>query len=336
MNAMLLENPGPIETAPLRHVELDTPKPQANELLVKVHVCGVCRTDLHEVEGELPMKRSTVIPGHQIVGTVADLGAAAGRFKIGDRVGVAWLHETCGSCHFCSTDRENLCGQARFTGWNANGGYAEYATVPEAFAYAVPDGFPDEQVAPLLCGGIIGYRALRLSGIQPGQRLGLYGFGASAHIAIQVATHWGCEVYVFTRSEANRELARSLGAVWAGGADDDPGAKMHASVIFAPAGPLVPAALEVLERGGTLALAGIYMSDIPPMDYTRHLYDERCVRSVANSTRRDGEELLALAAEIPIRTSTTVFPLERANEALLALKTGGISGAAVLAVGRCE
>jgi propanol-preferring alcohol dehydrogenase len=330
MKAMVLKHPKMADQAPLVLSEMPDPVPAADEVVVRVHMCGVCRTDLHEVEGELPMLQETVIPGHQVVGTVVERGAAVTRFEVGDRIGMAWLYDTCGDCDFCSTDRENLCVAARFTGWSVNGGYAERAKIREDFAYSLPEGFPDQQAAPLLCGGIIGYRALRLSEIRPGQRLGLYGFGASAHIAIQVARHWGCEVYVFTRSEGNRELARKLGAVWAGGADEACPAKMHSSVIFAPAGPLIPAALEVLEKGGTLSLAGIYMTPVPSMDYGRHLYDERCVRSVANATRRDGQELLDLAAKIPINTSTTPFPLERANDALLALKTGGITGAAVL------
>jgi len=321
-----------VERQPLAFQQIPDPAPGAGEILVKVNVCGLCRTDLHEVEGELPMLQHPVIPGHQIVGTVAVLGPDTSRLSVGDRVGVAWLHDACGSCAFCAagTNRENLCAGARFTGWSVNGGYAEYATVPEAFAYRLPDGFSDEQIAPLLCAGIIGYRALRVSGVERGQRLGLYGFGASAHIAIQIARHWGCEVFVFTRSEANRQLARQLGAAWVGGSSDMPPAKLHASVIFAPAGQLIPDALGLLERGGTVALAGIYMSTVPSMDYRRHLYDEKTLRSVANATRQDGRELLELAAEIPISTCTQTFPLEQANEALLALKTGGISGAGVL------
>ena len=237
MKAMLLRVPKPIGDTPLTLSEVAAPKPGPNDILVRVNMCGVCHTDLHQVEGELAMLQTPVIPGHQIVGTVGACGASAKRFDIGSRVGIAWLHDTCGSCDFCTTGRENLCEAARFTGWSVDGGYSEYTTIPEDFAYPVPDGFPDDQAAPLLCGGIIGYRSLRISGIQPGQRLGLYGFGASAHIAIQVARYWGCEVYVFTRSQANRELARELGAVWTGGAEDASPAKMHASIIFAPAGP---------------------------------------------------------------------------------------------------
>ena len=332
MRAMLLTAPAPIDQRPLVVGEVADPTPGPGEILVRVKMCGVCRTDLHEVEGELPMRRSPVIPGHQVVGTVADVGQGAKRFEVGSRVGIAWLHDTCGACEFCARETENLCNAANFTGWTVNGGYAEYTTVPESFAYGIPDGFVDEQAAPLLCAGIIGYRALRISGIRPGQRLGLYGFGASAHIAIQVARHWGCEVYVFTRTETNRRLAGKLGAAWVGGSGDKPPEKVHGSIIFAPAGPLVRDALEVLEKGGTVALAGIYMSSVPPLDYLKHLYDEKVVRSVANATRRDGQELLDLAAKIPIRTATRVFPLKEANEALAALKTSEITGAGVLRV----
>jgi len=332
MKAMLLKSPKPVDEHPLALEEVADPKPGPHEILLRVDVCGVCRTDLHQVEGELPMSRSPVIPGHQIVGTVSAKGSAATRFSVGERVGAAWLHETCGQCDFCSTERENLCRAARFTGWSVDGGYAEYAAVPEDFAYRIPDGFSAEQAAPLLCAGMIGYRALRISGIQSGRRLGLYGFGAAAHIAIQVARHWECEVYVFTRSESNQELGWKLGATWVGTAAQEPPEKMHASIIFAPAGPLVLAALEALEKGGTLALAGIHMSPIPPLNYRTHLYDEKCLRSVANATRKDGRELLDLAARIPIQTSVTSFPLEKANEALSALKTGQFKGAAVLNV----
>jgi len=276
------------------------------------------------------MHKRPAIPGHQIVGTVEKCGPGAGRFKIGDRVGIAWLHHACGACSFCSNDLENLCDKATFSGWDENGGYAECAVAYERFAYPIPEAFSDAQAAPLLCAGIIGYRCLRLSGIRPGQRLGLYGFGAAAHIAIQIADHWGCESYVFTRGESHRKLARKLGAAWVGGAADDPPERVHASIIFAPAGPLVLDAMRVLERGGTCALGGIYMTPIPSMDYTEHLYDERVIRSVTNATRRDGEELLKLAAEIPIETKTQAFNLDQANQALTALKTGKIDGAGVL------
>ncbi len=330
MKAMLLNRPAPVDQHPLGLTDVPRPQPGPDEILVRVAYCGVCRTDLHQVEGELPMQKASVIPGHQVVGVVAGAGKEVKRFREGDRVGVAWLHETCGRCGFCAEQRENLCDAAQFTGWSVNGGYAEYLTVPAAYAYAIPEGFPDQQAAPLLCAGVIGYRSLRLSGIKPGQRLGLYGFGASAHIVIQVARYWNCEVYVFTRSEANRKLAGRLGAAWCGSSKDAPPAKLHGAIIFAPAGSVVLDALEVLEKGGTLALAGIHMSEIPAMDYAKHLYHEKVLRSAANATRRDGEELLKLAAEIPIETSVTIYPLEQANTALLAVKTGGISGAAVL------
>jgi len=332
MKAILLHTPMPIEQRPLVCADVPDPVPGQGEIMVRVAVCGVCHTDLHEVEGELPVRCSPVIPGHQVVGAVSGLGPGATGFQVGDRVGVAWLHDACGTCEFCARGSENLCNNARFTGWSVNGGYAESVTVPGAFAYRIPEGFPDVQAAPLLCAGIVGYRALRISGIQPGQRLGLYGFGASAHIAIQVARYWECAVYVVTRSATNRDLARKLGAVWAGGAGERPPEKMHATVIFAPAGPLVPEALEHLEKGGRLALAGIYMTAVPPLDYTVHLYHEKTVQSVANATRRDGRELLELAGRIPIRTTTQAFPLERAGDALLALKTGKVKGAAVLLV----
>jgi propanol-preferring alcohol dehydrogenase len=332
MKAMLLHAPRPIADRPLVRAELPVPVPGPGDLLVRVEWCGVCHTDLHEAEGDIALPDRPRVPGHQIVGTVADRAPGVTRFAVGERIGIAWLHRTCGTCEFCGAGSENLCRAARFTGLDVHGGYAEFATVPEAFAYRIPAEFPDEQAAPLLCGGIIGYRALRLSGIRPGQRLGLYGFGASAHIAIQIARHWDCEVFVFTRSEEHRALARDLGAAWTGDARDDPPALVHASVVFAPAGRLVLEALRVLERGGTVALAGIHMSVIPPIKYDRLLYHERGIRSVANATRRDGEELLALAARIPVRTTTCRFDLADANDALLALKSGQINGAAVLQV----
>lgn len=334
MKAMLLHGPKPVDQRPLTLVDVPDPAPGAGEVRLRVEVCGVCRTDLHQVEGDLDMILSPVIPGHQVIGVVEALGEGAGRFQVGQRIGVAWLHDTCGCCEFCASQRENLCRKARFTGWSVNGGYAERVVVPEAYAYAVPDGFDSEQAAPLMCAGIIGYRALRLSGVTSGQRLALYGFGGSAHITIQVARHLGCEVFVVTRNRSNRELAAQLGAAWAGDSAAKLPAKMHGAIIFAPAGQLVPAALAGLEKGGTVALAGIHMSPIPGMDYRQHLYDEKCLRSVANSTRRDGEELLSHAVNIPVRTSVRAFSLVEANDALLALKTGAVSGAAVLDVAR--
>lgn len=306
--------------------------PGPKEVRLKILACGICHTDLHITEGELPSKNLPVIPGHQIVGIVEEVGRKVARFKVGDKVGVAWLNSTCGKCEFCLKGKENLCEKARFTGYDVDGGYAEYTVVSQDFAYPIPKGFSDIEVAPLLCAGVIGFRALRLSEIEKGGRLGLFGFGASAHIVIQIAKYWGCEVFVFTRSEEHRKLARELGAVWAGGAGETPPAKMQSAIIFAPAGRLVLDALRVLEKGGTLALAGIYMTPIPEMEYEEYLYYEKTVRSVANSTRKDAEDLLKLAAEIPIRAEVQEFPLEEANRALLLLKQGKIQGAGVLRV----
>jgi propanol-preferring alcohol dehydrogenase len=329
---MILKRFASVESVPLKAVELPLPEPGEGEVRVRVNVCGLCHTDLHTVEGELPEVGLPRIPGHQVVGVVEKRGKGAVRFKEGDRVGAAWLYSSCGVCAFCKRGDENLCPQARFTGYHAHGGYAQFMTAREEFIYALPPEFTDAEAAPLLCAGIIGYRALRLSGVREGQRLGLFGFGASAHVAIQVARHKGCEVFVFSRSAAHRKLARELGAAWTGTVHDKPPARLDGSVIFAPAGELVPEALRLTERGGTVALAGIYMTPIPSMDYLQHLYQERALRSVANATRRDGEELLAVAAAIPVKTRTTSFPLEMANEALLLLKQGQVNGAAVLAV----
>jgi propanol-preferring alcohol dehydrogenase len=273
-----------------------------------------------------------VVPGHQIIGTVATCGRDAKRFREGDRVGMAWLFRACGVCTFCLAGKENLCERAQFTGFDADGGFAEYTKIHEDFAYPIPQVFTDTEAAPLLCAGIIGYRALRLSEVRKGQRLGLYGFGAAAHIAVQVAVHRGCEVFVFTRGASHRALALRLGAAWAGSLDDPPPAKLEGAIIFAPAGEVVPVALSHLDRGGTLALGGIYMTTIPALDYGRHLYDERTVRSVTASTRQDGIELLTVAAEIPIRTETQSFPLEEANHALQLLKQGRINGAGILVI----
>ena len=332
MKAMILNKFALIDQNPLELVDLPTPEAGPEDILIRVKVCGVCHTDLHTVEGELPQVKLPIIPGHEVVGIVEKRGNNTSRFKEGDRVGVAWLHSACGRCRFCQRENENLCENARFTGYHVNGGYAEYMVIPEKFAYSIPEVFSDEEAAPLLCAGIIGYRALRLSEVKPGQRLGLYGFGASAHVAIQVAIHWGCEVYVFTRSEEHRKLAQKLGAVWTGTSKHDPPTKMDSSIIFAPAGELVLDALRVLDKGGTVALAGIYMTPIPEMDYVKYLYHERTLRSVANATRQDGEESLQIAAEIPIRTTTQLFPLEEANKVLQLLKAGKINGAAILKV----
>ena len=330
MKAMLLREPKPAEQRPLELADLPLPEPQPGQIRIAVRACGVCRTDLHTVEGDLPLPKLPLVPGHQVVGVVDARGPRADRFAEGQRVGVPWLYHTCGDCEFCHAGLENLCRSATFTGLHADGGYAEAMVVPQDFAYPIPDGFSDVAAAPLLCAGIIGYRALRLSEVQPGQRLGLYGFGGSAHVTIQVARHWGCQVYVFTRSEGHRRLARELGAVWVGGAEETPPARMHGSIIFAPAGGLVPEALRVLERGGTLALAGVTMTPIPSLDYDQLLYWERTVRSVANFTRQDAEELLQVAAEIPIHSTVQTFALEAANDALLALKRSQIDGMGVL------
>lgn len=308
------------------------PQPGPGEVLVRVKVCGVCRTDLHVVEGELPDITLPLIPGHQAVGVVSELGPGVTEVRPGDRAGIAWLQGTCGRCEYCADGRENLCLQARFTGYQVDGGYADYAVVPAPFAYPIPDVFSDEEAAPLLCAGIIGYRALRLSNIRPGQRLGLYGFGASAHIAIQIARHWGCEVYVSSLKKEHQELARALGARWVGGATDRPPDPLHGAILFAPAGELVAPALRALARGGTLALAGIHMSPIPTLNYDEELFGERILRSVTANTRQDGLDLLREAAAIPIKPRTVRFPLTEANQALQALKAGSFPGAAVLSM----
>ena len=330
MKAMVLNQANDVSTSPLRLHDRSIPVPNAGQILVKIHVCGVCRTDLHVVEGELPDLALPLIPGHQAVGTVVQVGAKVLEIKEGDRVGIAWLQDTCGRCEFCTSGRENLCLQASFTGYQVDGGYAEYAVVPAQFAYPIPSVFSDEEAAPLLCAGIIGYRALRLSGIKPGQRLGLYGFGASAHIAIQIARHWGCRVYVSSLKPEHQALARQLGAAWVGGAMEMPPDKLHGSIIFAPAGELVPQALRALDRGGTVALAGIHMSPIPSLDYDRDVFGERVIRSVTANTRQDGIDLLREAAAFPIKPHTVRFPLEQANRALQELKAGTFQGAAVL------
>jgi propanol-preferring alcohol dehydrogenase len=330
VKVMRLEKPGPVRLEPLRLAEVNVPEPAPGQILLRVHACGVCHTDLHTVEGELPDLALPIVPGHEVVATVEARAGTKTDVKVGDRVGVAWLHRTCGACEYCRRGQENLCLDARFTGYHVNGGYAEYLTADPAFVYPLPRGLSDPSLAPLLCAGIIGYRALRLCEIKPGGRLGLYGFGASAHIAIQIAVHWNCRVHVFSRSEAHRQLARRLGAVWAGQLSDTVPEPLDAGVIFAPAGFIVPQALAHLDRGATLALAGIYMSEIPPLDYEKHLYYERTIRSVTASTRQDGHELIRLAAEIPIQTTVQTYRLEDANRALHDLKTGRVNGAAVL------
>jgi propanol-preferring alcohol dehydrogenase len=350
---MLLRQPKPIDERPLELVEVERPHPGRGEILIKVSACGVCHTDLHITEGELPPHKSPVVPGHQIVGRVAELGEGVTEHALGDRVGVPWLHWTDGTCRYCRRGDENLCDAAKFTGWDVDGGYAELVVAPAAFSYALHEGLSDLAAAPLLCAGIIGYRSLWLSGLVPwghgrgaaggpagagaaaGRRLGLYGFGAAAHICLQIARFWGAEVYAFTREEKHRRLARELGAAWAGAADEapggDPAIKLDAAIIFAPVGELVIDALKVLDKGGTVAMGGIYSSPVPPIEYPL-LYRERVIRSVTNSTRHDAAELLRLAAAIPITTEIQIFPLEQANDALIALKHDGIRGAAVLQV----
>jgi propanol-preferring alcohol dehydrogenase len=321
-----------METNPLEYGEVAAPKPKSGEVLVRVRACGVCRTDLHVIEGQLPPRKSPVIPGHQVVGIVERQGESTRRFGIGDRVGIAWLHRADGTCEYCKANAENLCDNPTFTGYSVDGGYAEYIVAPEDFIYPIPTGFPDEQAAPLLCAGIIGFRSLRLSGIKAGGRLGFYGFGAAAHVAIQVARHWNVEVFASTRDVRHQKLALELGAAWAGGTYDEPPKKLDAAIVFAPAGEIVPAALKALKKGGALILGGIHMSPIPSFSYDL-LYQERVIRSVANNTRQDGEDFLRVAAEIPIRTHVQIFALADANRALNALKNDAIPGAAVLRIG---
>lgn len=331
MRAMVLERQAEPEREPLALREVAAPAPAAGEIRVRVSVCAVCHTDLHIVEGDLPLHKQPVIPGHQIVGVVEALGPGAKAFQEGDRVGIPWLHWTCGECGYCRRDHENLCERARFTGWDVDGGYAEYVVVPGEYAYALPKSFTDENAAPLLCAGIIGYRSYRLSDAKRGERVGLYGFGASAHIVLQFARHLSNECYVFTRTPAHAELARKLGAVWVGRAEETPPAKLDCAIVFAPVGHIVPLALRAVRKGGTIACAGITMSPIPQLDYA-DLYHERTLRSVANSTRRDAREFLELAAEVPVRTEIELFPLEQANQAVAAMKHSRVQGAAVLRV----
>jgi propanol-preferring alcohol dehydrogenase len=342
MRAMRLERPRPAGERPLTLTEIPRPEPGPGEVLIKVRACGVCHTDLHIVEGELAPHRSPVVPGHEIVGEVVGIGEGGAPIALGTRVGVPWLWRACGTCRFCLRGDENLCENALFTGYDVDGGFAEYTVAPADFVYPLPE-MDDPAVAPLLCAGIIGYRCLRLTGVVGAEaaggavrRLGLYGFGAAAHITVQVATHAGWEVFVFTRGAEHRALARELGAVWAGETADAPGGdadlKLDAAIVFAPAGELALAALKALDRGGTVALGGIHSSPIPSIDYPL-IYHERVLRSVANSTREDARDLLAVAAEIPIVTEVRVFELEQANDALLELKERRIRGAAVLRIG---
>jgi propanol-preferring alcohol dehydrogenase len=325
MRAMVLE----AQRTPLVERELPTPVPASGQVLLRVHACAVCRTDLHVVDGDLTRPKLPLVPGHEIVGTVEAVGTGVARFQTGDRVGVPWLGWTCGDCRYCRSGRENLCDFARFTGYDIDGGYAENTVADERFCFPIPDGYPDVQAAPLLCAGLIGYRSLTMAGDAP--RLGFYGFGAAAHILIQVARYRGQQVYAYTRpgDETGQQFARDLGAVWAGGSDERPPEELDAAIIFAPAGALVPVALRAVAKGGVVVCAGIHMSDIPSFPY-EILWGERSLRSVANLTREDGEEFLRIAPEVPVRTEVELFPLERANEALDALRSGKVRGAAVL------
>ncbi len=330
MKAQFLRKPAPVEQQPLALVDVPCPEAPPGGLLVRVNCCGVCHTDLHLVEGELPHPRLPVIPGHEIVGEVAAVNGDT-RFRVGDRVGIPWLHEADGTCAYCQRDHENLCPNAKFTGYTVDGGYAEYTTVPADYAVPIPDRFSDAEAAPLLCAGIVGYRSIRLSDLQHGERLGIYGFGASGHIVIQVARHWDCDVFVFTRSAEHQQHARDLGAAWAGDAKDDPPALLDRAIIFAPAGWIVPLALKHVRPAGTLCINAIHMSPIPEMPYAR-LWEERTIRTVANATRQDAEEFMPLAAEIPIRSTIQTFDLDAANDVLARVKTSAINGAAVLRI----
>ncbi|MCS0605544.1 zinc-binding alcohol dehydrogenase family protein [Streptomyces sp. LP11] len=330
MRAWSVVRPGPVEGDPLRLVERPVPVPGPDELLVRVRACGVCRTDLHVTEGDLPVRRAGVTPGHEVAGEVAAAGPGADGFSVGDRVGVAWLRRTDGVCAYCARGAENLCPRSRYTGWDADGGYAEYTTVPAGYAYRLPDAVPDVAAAPLLCAGIIGFRALRRTGLPAGGRLGLYGFGGSAHLCAQVALAEGATVHVVTREPAARELARRLGAASAVDLREPPPEPLDAAILFAPAGDLVPVALRALDRGGVLALAGIHRSDVPPLRYETDLFYEKELRSVTANTRADGREFLTLAARYGVRATTHPYPLTEAPRALRDLKAGRFDGAAVL------
>ncbi|MFE2301976.1 zinc-binding alcohol dehydrogenase family protein [Streptomyces sp. NPDC059445] len=330
MRAWEVVRPGPVEGEPLRLAERPVPVPGPDELLVHVRACGVCRTDLHVTEGDLPVHRPGVTPGHEVVGVVAATGGAVSGFAPGDRVGVAWLRRTDGTCGYCLRGSENLCPASEYTGWDADGGYAEYTTVPAAFAYRLPDGVDDVALAPLLCAGIIGYRALRRAALPPGGRLGLYGFGGSAHLCAQLALAEGATVHVLTRDPAARRLALDLGAASAGGAYDEPPEPLDGAILFAPVGELVPVALRALDRGGVLSVAGIHLSDIPPLRYESDLFQEKELRSVTANTREDGRDFLALAARHGIRATTHAYPLAEAPRALRDLKAGRFDGTAVL------
>ncbi len=330
MKAWILEKPAPIRSRPLRLVERPCPEPAPGEIRVRVRACAICRTDLHVIEGELEARKSPIVPGHQAVGTVEERAPRATRFALGQRVGIAWLRKTCGTCRFCTSGRENLCAASEYTGWTHDGGYAECAVVDERFAYPIADTLSDVEAAPLLCAGIIGYRALMRASLPRGGRLGLFGFGSSAHIVIQLARARGASVYVGTRGESHRAFARAMGAAWTGDTTDEPPVKLDSAINFTPSGKVVPAALAALDKGGVLACAGIHMSDVPALEYQRHLFHEKELRSVEANTREDGNGLLREAAAIPIRPHVTRFPFEEANDALIRLADDRIDGTGVL------
>jgi propanol-preferring alcohol dehydrogenase len=329
MDVWAVDRPGPIDHRPLQRVRRTVPEPGPGEVLIKVEACGICRTDLHLCEGDLEPRRPGVVPGHQVVGPVVDRGAGADRFANGDRVGIAWLRGTCGSCEFCRAGSENLCPRSSYTGWDADGGFAEYAVVPQDYAYALPADRPAEALAPLLCAGIIGYRSLLRAKLPPGGRLGIYGFGSSAHLTAQLAAAQGAELFVMTRGEQNRDLARSLGAAFVGETADRPPVRLDSAIVFAPAGDVVPYALEALKPGGTVAIAGIHLSDVPSLNYERHLFHERDLRSVTSNTRRDGEELFRLVSRLPVSAHTTVVPFAAVDQALSDVAHGRAAGSLV-------
>ena len=330
MKAWVVRRPGPISSGPLAQVELDVPEPGPHQVRLQVRCCGVCRTDLHLAEGDLPPHRRDVVPGHEVIGVVDATGPGASRFADGDRVGVAWLGGTDGTCRFCRSGRENLCETPTFTGWDVDGGYAQWCLVDERYAYAIPDGIDDEAAAPLLCAGIIGYRALKRTELPPAGRLGIFGFGGSAHLTAQVALAQGHRVHVLTRGEANRILAEELGCHSVGDAFEPPPEPLDGAILFAPAGELVPVALRALDRGGVLATAGIWLSDVPPLNYEHELFYEKELRSVTANTRLDGEEFLTLAARLGVRATTHAYPMAEADRALADLAAGAFNGAAVL------
>jgi len=329
MKAMVLINPEPIEKFPLKYTEILKPEPNRNEIRIKVRTCGVCHTDLHEIEGDLPVKKQSLIPGHEVIGIVEKCGEKVNNFSKGDRVGVPWLYSACGSCKYCKRGQENLCDEAKFTGYHVNGGYAEYMVVPSNYAYHIPKVFSDTEAAPLMCAGVIGYRSLRMSQIKPGETLGLFGFGASAHIVIQIAKYWNCEVFVFTRSKNHQEHAKDLGASWVGTSKDNPPRKIDRAISIVPSGLIIHDILRVLDKGGTLAINAIHLTDIPAIPWDL-IYYERQIISVANTTRQDAIEFLKLAGEIPIKTEVHTYNLEDANIALQDLKNSKFNGAAVL------